>query len=386
MAVETPVRIGVVGLGLIAQSVHLPNLRTLRNEFTVTHVCDASRQLAETIADELPGKVNVSSDWHDVCADDSLDAVLLLTPGGHGEVALGALGAGKHVLAEKPLCVSQAEATELDEAARRVGRVLQVGYMKMYDPIITRANRELEALGPLRVVRVTVLHPSDEAQFDHVTLWRFADADPDLIASSDSYAATRTAEAIGGDAPAGLAQLYNDVLLGSVIHEFSLLRALHVALPTTFDFVDSRPLAVDEVGTAPPCLVAVADLGHGAQLQLAWNWVPDYPEYTEEVDVFGPQGRLKLSMPGPYLPAHRARMRVEQLSGAERVSSSYRSGHTTGFVRELQAFAQSVTAGRPVLSDAAGAREDLRCAQALVGALASRFGAKLGGEAAAASL
>jgi predicted dehydrogenase len=382
VAADPPIRLGVVGLGLIAQSVHLPSLAQLRDRFEVRHVCDASRRLAESIADELPGQVQVATDWRDLCRDESLDAVLLLTPGAHAEIALAALRAGKHVFAEKPLCVTQAEATELASAAATAGRILQVGYMKMYDPAIRRAREELGRLGRVRVVRVTVLHPSDEGQFEHVRVRRFDDADPGVIAAAAAYDAGRVVEALG-PAPAALAGLYNDVLLGSVIHELSLLRALGLGLPAMFDHADMRPLSIEQPAAEPPCLLAVGNLGGGAQLQLSWNWVPDYPDYTEEVAVFGTAGRLRLLMPGPYSPGQAGRLRVQRADGSERREADYTWGHITGFARELAAFAGSVTTGTAPLADAAGAREDTRCLQALTGAIASRAGVSLGGEAAA---
>jgi len=382
MATSSTIRLGIVGLGTIAQTVHLPNLRTLEGRFRVCHVCDVSGELTASIAAELPGDVQVSTDWHDLCADESLDAVLLLTPGAHSEAALAALRAGKHVLAEKPLCVTQAEAGQLAAAAAEAGRVLQVAYMKMYDPVLPRARASLPELGTLRVVRVTVLHPSDECQVEHALIRRFPVSDYGPIAAADAYAAARTDEALGVGAPVSLTTLYNDVLLGSVIHELSLLRALGFPPPASYRYANARPLSTEQSATSPPCLLAVGDLSDGVELQLAWNWVPDYPEYTEELAVFGSAGRLYLDMPAPYLPAQRARLRVERVIGDARAATTYHSGYTTGFVRELTAFADSVQVGAPVLSDAAGAAADTRSLQALTATIGAEAGVKLGGEAA----
>ena len=79
-------------------------------------------------------------------------------------------------------------------------------------------------------------------------------------------------------------------------------------------------------------------------------------------------------MPGPYLPAHRASLHLEGVSDGIRASTTYRAGHTTGFVRELEAFAASVMEGAPVLSTAAGAATDLACLQQFVAALAAGSG------------
>jgi predicted dehydrogenase len=377
------VRMAVVGLGLIAQSVHLPNLRTLRHLFSVTHVCDVSAALSAAVADGLPGDVRASTDWRDVLDDDAVDAVAVLTPGSHGDVALAALEAGKHVFSEKPLAYSVAEARRLGAAATSRGRVLQVGYMKLYDPLLARARAELARIGELRVVRVTVLHPTDECQFEHVALQQFDDARRDLVERGVAYSRTRLRDALG-DAPPGAAALYENVLLGSVIHQVALLRGLGLPLPQRFEFVDVDPPVADPDPGRPPRIAAVAALPGGAQLQLGWTWLPDYPEYAEEVAVFGTSGRLALALPGPYLPAHRARLRVQSRCGDERSDATSFAGHTTGFVRELEAFAASITGGLPVVSDAAGAAADIACLQALLRAASSREGLTLQGEAAGA--
>jgi predicted dehydrogenase len=379
---DQPIRLGVVGLGLIWQAVHLPNLRGLRDRYSVAHVCDLSPSLAAATAEELPGAVVRSTDWRAVCDDPGVDAVMFLTPGDHAPQVLGALQAGKHVLVEKPLCVTVREARDLECAAAAADRVLQVSYMKMYDPIIDQAREALASIGDRRIVRVTVLHPADAPQYEHVDLRRADDTGGAASDADSAYAFDRTSEALP-DAPPALRRLYWNPLLGSVSHEMSLLRALGIALPTRFQAARAWPFRLDAPAAEPPCLHGVADLGDGSTLELSWAWLPDYPEYAEEIAVFGTQGRLRLEMPGPYLPAHRAALHLERAQGGIRTSTTYRAGHATGFVRELEAFADSVIDGAPVLSTAAGAAADLACLQQLVAAVAAGNGITIETEAAA---
>ena len=374
-------RVGVIGLGLIAQAVHLPNLATLRRLLRVTHVCDVSPDLAATVADELPGVVRTSTDWRDVVADPEVDAVLVLTPGSHGEVALAALAAGRHVFAEKPLAYTVAEAQDCAAAAQAAGRVLQVGYMKMYDPMLDQARRVLADLGELAVVRITVLHPTDECQFDHMAVHRALHVDRGLLDRSLAYSAARLQDALGRS-PEGLKSLYENVLLGSVVHELSVLRGLGVGLPSGFDLVSVDPPVTLDAPPGPPRILAVGPLPSGGQLQLSWNWVPDYPEYTEEVAVFGSAGRLYLDFPGPYLADSRSRLRVQTADGGLRKDSVSFANHTTAFVHELESFAENVRHGRHPLSDASGAAQDIACLQALLATAGAQHGLGLDGEAA----
>ena len=376
-----PIRVGVVGLGLISQAVHLPNLETLRDHFTVVHVCDASPSLAREVADRLPGDVAATHDWHDVVADPRVEAVLVLTPGSHGEIAAGALSAGKHVFAEKPLAHSRAEIRDLIDLASTTNLVLQVGTMKAYDDVIGAARTALGSIGTLRVVRVTVLHPTDECQFEHVGLIPADDPDPGAVAAGRAYTDARNDEAMG-DSALGVRLLYSDVLLGSVIHELALLRALGLGLPASWDFVSVDPPLGEARASEPPRIMAVGQLPGGAQLQLSWNWVPDFPEYDEEVKVIGSAGRITLQMPGPYLADHRAELTVESVADGVRHRDVVTSGFTTAFVRELEAFAASVRDGAPVACDAQGALDDVAALQALAATAGRAAGLRIGGEAA----
>ena len=376
-----PIRVGVVGLGLISQAVHLPNLETLRDRFTVVHVCDASASLAREVAGRLPGDVAATHDWHEVVADPRVEAVLVLTPGSHGEIAAGALRAGKHVFAEKPLAHSRAEIRELIDLSSTSGLVLQVGTMTAYDDVIVAARTALGSIGTLRVVRVTVLHPTDECQFEHVGLIPADDPDPGAVAAGRAYTEARNDEAMG-DSALGVRLLYSDVLLGSVIHELALLRALGLGLPASWDFVSVDPPLGEARAPEPPRIMAIGQLPGGAQLQLSWNWVPDFPEYDEEVKVIGSAGRITLQMPGPYLADHRAELTVESVSDGVRHRDVVTSGYTTAFVRELEAFAASVRDGAPVACDAQGALDDVAALQSLAATAGRSAGLHIGGEAA----
>ncbi|MEU7898057.1 Gfo/Idh/MocA family oxidoreductase [Nonomuraea sp. NPDC049152] len=357
-------RLGVIGLGLIAQAVHLQNLQALREKYQVTHVCDLSATLAAQIAAEYGGPVRHSTDAADVLADPEVDAVLLLTPGTHADLTRRALEAGKHVLAEKPFAHTVGECVELDALAAAKGLVLQVAYMKMYDPIMDRARAELANLGAIRLVRVTVLHPDDRPQFSHQRFLRYDDA----VVPDDAYGREKAFEAVG-DLGEPYVSIYANVLQGSVVHELSVLRALFGEQPIAIAHAQAAGLKPGVKLEEPPQLQALGTFGE-AQLSLSWNWLPDYPDYGEEIAVFGSAGRLYLNMPGPYLRDARASLVVESVQGGERAATRLRSDHRTGFLHELLAFHASVTEGAPVLSTAAGAAYDTAALQQIARSLA----------------
>jgi predicted dehydrogenase len=93
--ITEPLRVGVVGCGVISQVMHLPHLVELRDRFSITALCDVSRPVAEACA-ETYGVTAVYTDWRDLVAE-GLDVVLVLTSGSHAPIAIGAAEAGSHV-------------------------------------------------------------------------------------------------------------------------------------------------------------------------------------------------------------------------------------------------------------------------------------------------
>ncbi|WP_456317163.1 Gfo/Idh/MocA family protein, partial [Streptomyces bacillaris] len=110
-----------------------------------------------------PGGAPAETDWRALIARDDVQLVDICTPGdSHAEIAIAALEAGKHVLCEKPLANTVAEAEAMvraAEAARARGQVAIVGFNYRKVPAITYA-RQLIAdgrLGTLRHVRASYL-------------------------------------------------------------------------------------------------------------------------------------------------------------------------------------------------------------------------------------
>jgi predicted dehydrogenase len=123
-----PIKLGIIGLGNVAQWQHLPWLRAHPQEFRVTAVSDLDATRAKSAAREFGAAV--ASNSVDLARDSRVEAVLICTPPEfHAEAAAPALGAHKHVLAEKPLAHSIDEADRLWKCSRRVhGCVAMVNF------------------------------------------------------------------------------------------------------------------------------------------------------------------------------------------------------------------------------------------------------------------
>jgi len=149
-----PLRVGVVGCGVIAQVMHLPHLAELRDRFEIAALCDVSEPVAAACAD-IYGVASVHTSWQDLVAE-RLDVVMVLTSGSHAPIAVAAAKAGSHVFIEKPMCLSLVEGEEILTAAREGDVRVMVGTHKRYDPAYERML-ELMPLDDLRLVSVTTL-------------------------------------------------------------------------------------------------------------------------------------------------------------------------------------------------------------------------------------
>lgn len=369
-----PVRVGVVGLGTIAQAQHLPSLLALPDLFRITAVADLSPKLLRVLADRLPGTVFASTDWKEVCRHSEVDAVLLLTPGAHQRESEGALLAGKHVFSEKPLALTVAGAKGLSALAAERDRVLQVGYMKLYEEHFGALMDHWNTLGEHRLIRHSVYHPSHASQFGHLNVLSFDDADQTALEEHESYELDRAAEAIGS-LPSEWIRLYRKFLAGSMIHTAAILRTTMGVLPP---ITEARlwPPPSAESPLTPPSLSLRARTSDQCRAEMTWLWLPAYPQYQERLEVHGTKGSLEMSFPSPYLREHAATL----VSRSGSNGRSYPNNMESAFLRQLCAFHSSITTGnRP--SDAWRSAADLAWLQTALANLAAKSGVAVGGEA-----
>ena len=377
-----PLRVGVAGLGAVAQAVHLPLLARLPETFQVAAICDLSANLTTVLGERY--RVPAANRFRDV--ETMLDAVeldglIVLTSGSHADVAAAALERGLPVLCEKPLALTRAEADRLAslEGPERDGERLMLGYMKLYDPALEEAVRVARdpngPMGALRAVDVTVLHPSSESQLAHAHLLAPPDdIDPATLAGLREASRRLEAEALG-PAAAELGSLYSGILLGSIVHELAVVRAV-AGDPVAIDRVDTWP-----EDTWPPSVAVEGRFADGARLAIGWHFLPDYPAYREDVRFHYERGSIELAFPAPYL-LHAPTALVVTTGGGETRRRARLDSIDEAFERELLAFAAMVTDGVRARSGIADGRTDIVTCQRAIARLADQRGLGIGGEAA----
>ncbi|MBN3525601.1 Gfo/Idh/MocA family protein [Paenibacillus apiarius] len=122
-------KIAIIGCGGIANGKHMPSLSKLDN-IEMVAFCDIVVERAEE-AKAKYGNENskVYSDYKELLQDSSIDIVHVCTPNDtHAEISIAALESDKHVMSEKPMAKTAADARRMVEAAKRTGKKLTVGY------------------------------------------------------------------------------------------------------------------------------------------------------------------------------------------------------------------------------------------------------------------
>ena len=128
-------RVGLLGLGAIAQVVHLPVLHSLEG-VELAGVCDVDRSKATAIASRF-GIPRVYKSDDEVFRDPDLDAVAICTPSYlHHTQTIAALQGNKHVLVEKPLAIKADDASAVLKVAEGTDRKLMVAMNNRYRPDI----------------------------------------------------------------------------------------------------------------------------------------------------------------------------------------------------------------------------------------------------------
>lgn len=128
-------KVGIVGVGGIANGKHMPALSKLSN-VEIVAFCDIIKERAVEGAKKYGApEAKVYTDYRDLVARDDIDVVHVCTPNlYHSEITVAALESGKHVLCEKPMAIDYAGAKAMVEASKRTGKKLSVGYQSRYRP------------------------------------------------------------------------------------------------------------------------------------------------------------------------------------------------------------------------------------------------------------
>lgn len=354
---SSPLRVGVIGCGGIAQMHHLPTLAERPDLFRIAALADVSGPTLEAVGRRYGVEVT-SRDYRDLLDRSDLDALLLLASGCHREAALDLVRTDKHLFVEKPLAFSLEETQEVALAARGRKGALMVGYHKRFDPAYLRARKAVQSLRDLRHVEVTVLHPDDDAYRAHHALLppregpareRPENESMRLTVDKVTTGAFRGCvdRIVGPDAPLPI-RVGAFLLFESVIHDINALRGL---------LGEPEKVVSAHVWRGGFAQTSITQFPGDVAVSLSWISLPGLRHYEERFRFVGPRERVTLTFPSPYLRHAPSPLEIERMDGEELVVEKRTVSYEEAFRAELHAFHRCVLSGEPPspsLDDALG--------------------------------
>jgi predicted dehydrogenase len=303
-------KVGFVGCGEVTQIMHWPSLYQLSDQFEVTALCDVSPLILEELG-KLWNIRTLTTDHRELIARSDVNAVLIANPNAfHAEVTLAAIAAGKHVLVEKPMCVTRREAEQIIAAQKNSKVVVQVGYMRRYAPAFLDGCEAVKAMKEIKFARVR-----DFLGFNHLIVNPTSRVirDEQLPESVKSDTQHRDEalldEALGGKPTPVLRRAYT-VMLGLSSHDLSAMREL-LGMPNKVIFAAQR--------------------GGGLYLAAAFDYGPFVCQFETGIDgiarfdahleVYGTDKVVRIQYDTPYVRNSPIRLIVTENNGSGGVNS-----------------------------------------------------------------
>ncbi len=364
MTQHDPVRLGIIGLGEVAQLIHLPVLRTMPDRFRVTAICDISAELLATIGDRerIPAEA-CTTDVEALAAREDVDAVLVLTSDEyHAESALAAIRAGKHVLIEKPMCLTLTDADAIIAARDRAGVHVIVGYMRRFAPAFLRAVeevREMRARDRILSARVRA-HVGPNRLFIDQTgadVVRPADITTAMSADRRERAARMTADALGGDASPELTQTWR-LLNGLNSHDLSAMREL-IGMP--------RRVIAATHWNGGRHYHAILDYG---DFHAAFESGTDIQaRFDARIEVVSPTKTIRIQYDTPYIRHLPTMLHIDETVGEEFTRTVHRPTYVDPYTYELAHFHDVIHGRAMPKTTPEDAREDIQLFRMIIDAI-----------------
>ncbi len=341
------VRVGIVGLGEVAQIVHLPILRAMSDRYEIAALCDVSEGLLQAVGDEY-GVEHRYTDVADMVKQD-LDAVFVLNSDEyHAEHTVLAAEHGKHVLVEKPMCLTLREADEITAARDASGIQVMVAYMRRYAPAFVEAVEEVRQLDTINYVRVRDIIGQNALiieQSSHVH--RFDDIPEAARTDRSDRARALVTEAVG-EVPADLVTAYR-MLLGLGSHDLSAMREL-IGPP-------QRVLAASQWHAGRFMTAIFGYDGFNTTFEMG---VDRQRRFDAHLEVYGMDRQIRVQYDTPYIRHLPTTLQIRETIGDAYIETVRRPTLKDPYTHELEVFHDVATGKATPKTSPEDSIEDLR--------------------------
>jgi myo-inositol 2-dehydrogenase/D-chiro-inositol 1-dehydrogenase len=339
------IRAGLIGLGEVAQLMHLPLLAD-DPRWRIAGVSDISAKLTAAMGKRYQAEIR-TTDAEELIAAPGIDAVFILAPDElHAPLIESALAAGKHVFVEKPAALTAEALRPL--ASRRTDRVVFVGYMRRFSRPFLAMKARMPPPSDIRHVRIRDLiceSPFFVAQTRPVL--RADDVPVAAVAAGRAAAAAMVRGVIGQGASAEEVRAYR-VLTGLGSHSLSAMRELL-----------GRPRRVVAAHQASGGSSVSALFDYGAFACSYEAVITDVPVFDSGIDVIARDSRLSLTYDTPYIRHLPTTLTVTTIGPDGAAQEVIGPHHADPFRIELDAFHDAIREGGPVKTNLEDSLADL---------------------------
>jgi len=351
------IKVGIIGLGEVAQIIHLPILESLDDRFEIAALCDVSPGLLNW-AGETYRISNLYSDAKELVAQPDLDAVFVLNSSEfHAECAIAAALQGKHVLVEKPMVLTTADADALIAAKNKTGVQVMVGYMRRFAPAFTQGVEEVKSLGQINYAKIRDIIGTNHFFIGQTSnVRRFNDL-PESADENRRATGQRMIEQEIGDVPQEIKNVYN-ALCGLACHDLSAMREL--------------------IGV-PRRVVSATQWNDGRFLLVTFEYDRFYAVYEmvfdaqgrfdAHMEVFGQTKQIKVQYNTPYIRHLPTTLTIGETDNDEFKESVIRPTFKAPYTVELEYFYDVVTKGLAPKTSPEDYKEDLALFKMIIEAL-----------------
>ena len=140
-------KLGIIGTGGICNNKHIPSLAAVKDNVEIVALCDIIEEKVLTTAKRhVLTNAAIYTDYRDLLKDGSIDVIHVCTPNvSHCQITVDAFAAGKHVLCEKPMAASAADAQKMLDAWKKSNRKFSVAYQNRFRHDVQVLKKACEA-------------------------------------------------------------------------------------------------------------------------------------------------------------------------------------------------------------------------------------------------
>jgi predicted dehydrogenase len=350
-------KVGVIGLGEVAQIIHLPILESLSDRFEIAALCDISPQLLNLIGEKYR-VAYLYKDARQLCEQEDLDAVFILNSDEyHADCVIAAAKNNKHILVEKPMCLNEAEADAVIKARNEAGVQVMVGYMRRFAPAFVQGVEEVKKLGKVNYARIRDIIGQNRLIIEQSSVvHRFNDIPEEAMKDKQQRADKLVKEAIG-DVPKEIISAYR-LLCGLSSHDLSAMR---------------------EIIGVPKRVVSAAQWNGGRFINAIFEFeeycatfetgVDDQRRFDAHIEVYGEDKSIKVQYNTPYIRHLPTTLSISETVGEAYNERVIRPTYKDPYTTEIEYFYDVVTKGLEPKTTPEDYKQDLNVFKMIIDAL-----------------